>query len=73
MSEAFDVTGLLCPLPVLKIRKRMASMAPGELLEVVASDPATEIDIPHYCAEAGHELVARSVADGVFRFTIRRG
>lgn len=73
MSEGFDVTGLLCPLPVLKIRKRMASMAPGELLEVVASDPATEIDIPHYCVEAGHELVAHSVADGVFRFTIRRG
>ena len=49
----FDLTGLICPLPVLKIRKRLISMKPGEVLAVIASDPATQIDIPHFCAEAG--------------------
>ena len=51
-----DATGLLCPLPVLKARKRLQSMASGDLLTVHADDPAAIIDIPHFCAEAGHSL-----------------
>ena len=51
-----DATGLLCPLPVLKARKRLQSLASGDLLTVHADDPAAIIDIPHFCAEAGHSL-----------------
>ena len=72
-AEEFDLTGLICPLPVLKIRKRLISMKPGEILTVVASDPATQIDVPHFCAEAGHSLVDQSAGEGVFRYSIRRG
>ncbi|HUF45013.1 MAG TPA: sulfurtransferase TusA family protein, partial [Aestuariivirgaceae bacterium] len=39
-----DVRGLLCPLPVLKARKRLAAMKPGECLRVLATDPAAAID-----------------------------
>lgn len=51
-----DARGLLCPLPVLKLRKRMAALAPGTTLRVLADDPAAVVDIPHYCAEAGHRF-----------------
>ncbi len=71
--EEFDLTGLICPLPVLKIRKKLMSMKPGEVLPVIASDPATQIDIPHFCAEAGHDLIDRSANEGIFRYSIRRG
>jgi tRNA 2-thiouridine synthesizing protein A len=71
--ELLDVTGLRCPLPVLKIRKCLTAMRPGDMLNVVATDPATQIDIPHFCAEAGHELVEQSAGDGVFQFSIRHG
>lgn len=53
-----DATGLLCPLPVLKIRKRLQALEPGEQLTVLADDPAAIVDIPHFCAEAGHDLVS---------------
>ena len=71
--EELDVTGLICPLPVLKIRKRLIAMRGGDVLKVRASDPATQIDVPHFCREAGHELVSQDERDEVYCFTIRRG
>jgi tRNA 2-thiouridine synthesizing protein A len=53
-----DARGLLCPLPVLKVRKRLQSLAVGQTLTMIADDPAAIIDVPHYCAESGHELVS---------------
>lgn len=74
-AEMLDTTGLLCPLPVLKARKRLKAMAPGSLLRLVATDPAAVIDVPHFCAEAGHELVATEKPEGgqARIFVIRRG
>ena len=67
-----NTCGLLCPLPVLKARKRLQAMAPGTLLRVLADDPAAQIDFPHFCAEQGHDLVEQDVADGVLTFVIRK-
>ena len=53
-----DALGLLCPLPVLKIAKRMQELAIGEVLRVETDDPAALIDIPHFCNEKGHELIS---------------
>lgn len=63
MIHELDATGLLCPLPVLKARKRLQSIAVGEQLRMRADDPAAVIDVPHFCAEAGHKLV-ESIEDG---------
>ena len=64
-----DAKGLLCPLPVLKARKRLQALASGQVLRVLADDPAAVIDVPHFCAEAGHELVStQQVTDGQLYF-----
>ena len=69
-----DARGLLCPLPVLKARKRLAALAPGAVLRVVTDDPAALVDIPHFCAEAGHELVAQEDTEpACHAWLIRRG
>lgn len=52
-----DAKGLLCPLPVLKARKRLQGLASGAVLRVEANDPAAIIDMPHFCNEAGHHLI----------------
>jgi tRNA 2-thiouridine synthesizing protein A len=58
MSEQLlDTRGLSCPLPVLKARKRLLGMAPGERLRVLATDPKAPGDFRLYCAESGHKLV----------------
>ena len=54
-----DATGLLCPLPVLKLRKHLKSIKIGDVVAVLADDPAAAIDIPHFCNETGHTLVSQ--------------
>ena len=51
-----DAIGLLCPLPVLKARKRLQALASGQILGVEADDPAAIVDVPHFCNESGHTL-----------------
>ena len=67
-----DTSGLLCPLPVLKARKRLAGMPPGALLRVLADDPAARVDFPHFCAEQGHELVSSDERGQGLEFVIRK-
>jgi len=57
-DQEIDARSLLCPLPVLKARKRLKGMAAGEVLKLIADDPAAVIDVPHFCNEQGYELVA---------------
>ncbi|MBM7067893.1 sulfurtransferase TusA family protein [Actibacterium sp. 188UL27-1] len=67
-----DALGLLCPLPVLKARKRMSALEAGQVLRMATDDPAALIDVPHYCAEAGHDLLDQQEADGIATFLIRK-
>ena len=67
-----DARGLLCPLPVLKLRKRLKSLGPGEEIAMQADDPAAVIDVPHFCAEAGHELISTAEDGAAQVYLIRR-
>jgi tRNA 2-thiouridine synthesizing protein A len=60
MIHDLDATGLLCPLPVLKARKRLLALEIGARLRMRADDPAAVIDVPHFCAEAGYTLIESS-------------
>jgi tRNA 2-thiouridine synthesizing protein A len=71
MSEDLDATGLLCPLPVLKARKRLTSLPSGSELRVLTDDPAAIVDMPHFCNEAGHTLVSSESRDGAMLWVIR--
>ncbi len=68
-----DTCGLLCPLTVLKARKRLQALSDGEILRVLADDPAAAIDFPHFCAEQGHDLVSSTSEGDATRYVIRKG
>ena len=70
--QELDVTGLQCPLPVLKAQKVLRDMAIGAELVVLATDPAANIDLPHYCNQSGNSLIETDQSQGVFRFRIRK-
>lgn len=72
-DDILDARGLLCPLPVLKARKRLSGMGHGAVLEIWADDPAAVVDVPHFCVEAGHELVSSSDEPDHQRYVIRKG
>jgi tRNA 2-thiouridine synthesizing protein A len=73
MSEELDLRGLKCPLPAMMARKHLATLAPGENIWVLASDPLSVVDIPHMCHQEGHEMIESKTAPGHHRFLIRRG
>jgi tRNA 2-thiouridine synthesizing protein A len=52
-----DARGLLCPLPVIRTQERVAALAPGDVLEVTATDPGALADIPAWCRVHGHSVL----------------
>lgn len=75
---SLDLTGLKCPLPVLKARRAIKDMQQGDTLEVLADDPAASLDFAHFCETGQHELLETSKtprpdAEPLLRFLIRVG
>jgi len=66
-----DALGLLCPLPVLRLRKVLMAARPGAVIHILADDPVARIDIPHFCAEQGAEILHIEDHDPGIAFTIR--
>ncbi len=54
---ALDTRGLMCPLPVIRTQDRVAELQPGDILEVISSDPGALNDVPTWCRLNGHEVV----------------
>jgi tRNA 2-thiouridine synthesizing protein A len=71
MSEIIDARGLNCPLPVLRVEKRAASLKPGEGFTLLATDPVARVDVPHFCRSNGFTCDV-SETDSVLRFEIAR-
>ena len=72
-AAILDATGLLCPLPVLKARRALKPLAPGAVLEVLATDPGAVKDFEHFCKTTGCDLVAFSQEPGgVLRFRLKK-
>jgi len=55
-TTKLDLTGIKCPLPALKTRKALRSVAPGDVLEVHCTDPLSVIDIPNLIRETGDKV-----------------
>lgn len=68
-----DCEGLLCPLPVLRARKRLIGMAPGQVLRLRATDAMAAIDLPHFCAQAGHDYLGSEACGTAQAHFLRRG
>ena len=71
-DQDLDATGLLCPLPVLKARKRLLALSSGQILRLITDDPAAVVDVPHFCAESGHALIATAENGRAQEFFIER-
>ena len=66
-----DARYLLCPMPVIRTQNRIAELAPGDTLEVHATDPGALHDIPAWCRIHGHEVLTTSRDEGEVLITLR--
>jgi len=73
IDEEIDAIGMLCPLPVLKLRKRLQGHGSGAVVRLLADDPAAVIDVPHFCNEQGHELIEVAQGEQGQSYLVRKG
>ncbi|MBV9557664.1 MAG: sulfurtransferase TusA family protein [Pseudolabrys sp.] len=71
-DQTINLRGLKCPLPALRTKKTLASLASGDLLTIECTDPLTAIDIPNLLRETGDTLEGSDSADGALTFRIRK-
>lgn len=74
IDQTLDARGLSCPMPMLKTKKTLKTMAAGQVLEVWSTDPGSKNDIPDFCKKQGDELIdIIDEADGYTRYIIKKG
>ncbi|RBI65793.1 sulfurtransferase TusA [Vreelandella sulfidaeris] len=71
-DAVLDTTGLYCPEPIMLMHNKVRDMASGQVLKVIATDPATTRDVPKFCQFLGHELLEQDIASlGNYLYFIR--
>ena len=71
-TKTLDARGLKCPMPVVKTSQEIKSISVGDILEVIATDPGSIVDIQAWCKSTGNELLEMGRGDSAFTFYIRR-
>lgn len=71
-DRELDARGLNCPLPILRCKKTLAEISPGQVLKVVATDPGSVKDFQAFCKQTGHELLSFSESGGEYTFFMRK-
>ena len=72
-ANTLDCIGLYCPEPLFQTREAIDKLEPGQVLEMLADDPAAEEDIKRFVKRTGHDLVSyEQLEDGIHRFLIRK-
>jgi tRNA 2-thiouridine synthesizing protein A len=67
-----DARGHRCPVPTLKLRRALEAAPPGARLRLLADDPMARIDVPHFAAQVGAEVLEQGEEAGVLSFLIAR-
>ncbi|MHA2424731.1 MAG: sulfurtransferase TusA family protein [Candidatus Thorarchaeota archaeon] len=72
-DESLDCVGLYCPQPLFETREAIDQLEPGQVLELLADDPAAEEDIKRFAKRTGHTVISyERMADGVQRFLLKK-
>jgi len=72
IDRSLDCVGLFCPMPIVKAREAMTTMAVGQILEVVSDDPASDADMKSWAKRTGNELLAVTKDGPIYRFLVRK-
>ena len=71
-AKSIDTIGLFCPVPLFQTRENIDSLKIGEVLEVIADDPAAEEDLKRFAKRTGHELLKFEKHEDYLRFLIKK-
>lgn len=72
VKRELDALGLRCPEPIMMVRKNIRELQIGDVLHVMADDPATIRDIPSFCRHMDHELIQSQTTDKPYQYWIKK-
>ncbi len=69
-DQTLDTSGKCCPMPMVETNQAIKGMKAGEVLEIIATDPATKMDIPSWCQRTGNTLIEHHEDGGTLRYYV---
>ncbi|TCP52677.1 TusA-related sulfurtransferase [Tumebacillus sp. BK434] len=72
VDKTIDCKGLSCPMPIVRTKKAIDALTPGEVLEVVATDAGSVADIKSWADRTGHQYIGTATEDGLYKHYIRK-
>ncbi|WP_449538931.1 sulfurtransferase TusA family protein [Ferdinandcohnia sp. Marseille-Q9671] len=73
IDKVVDAKGLACPMPIVKTKKAIDGLEPGQIVEVLATDKGAKSDLTAWTASTGHELVNIKEENDILKFYIKKG
>jgi tRNA 2-thiouridine synthesizing protein A len=71
-DKEFDASGLACPLPIVKTKKALSDMAPGQVLRVISTDPGSVCDMAAFAEQTGNALLEQTSQDKKYVFFLKK-
>ena len=71
-DQVLDCTGLLCPMPIVKTKKAIDGLQPGQILKMIATDAGSPPDIAAWSRQTGNELLLSTEEDKKFIFFLKK-
>jgi len=72
-DKVLDAKGLTCPMPIVKTKKAIDQLLPGQILEIHTTDKGAKNDLTAWAKSGGHELLKQADDNNVFKFWIKKG
>ena len=72
INSVLDTSGLLCPEPVMMLHRKMSEIDAGDIIEVIATDPSTQRDVPKFCTFLNHQLLGQADKEKTYHYFIKK-
>jgi tRNA 2-thiouridine synthesizing protein A len=72
VDKQVDTSGKCCPMPIVETNMAIKKVNSGEILEIIATDPGTQSDIPAWCDRTGNTLLESSETNGSIHFYVQK-
>ncbi len=72
VTKVLDTSGKCCPMPMVETNKTVKKLIEGNVLQIIATDPGTQLDIPSWCKRTGNELIASNEQDNSFTYYVKK-
>ena len=71
-DATLDCRGLSCPMPIVKLAQKIKEIQPGQVLELLADDIGSKVDVPAWCNRTGNECLETEEDNGIFKYYIKK-